>query len=118
MVATRTTDGVQKRCITFSEAAHLAHGSTTTVINWLRGYTVKDGGTAVRDVPPLFEPTGGALVSCLQLIEIVVAARFRRVGRGVSFRTVRGAYENARWGVEYPFAHLKLEAMGGHIVHL
>ena len=22
------------------------------------------------------------------------------------------------WGLEYPFAHLKLEALGGHIIHL
>ena len=105
---------------TFSEAARLAHVSTTTVGNWLRGYTVKSRGIAGRDVPPLFTSSNGAMVSFLQMIEIVVAARFRQVRRGVSFQTVRDAYENARseWGLEYPFAHLKLEAMGGHIVSL
>ena len=55
------------------------------------------------------------------MIEIMVAARFRKStsGRGVSFRTVRDAYINAREasGIEYPFAHMKLEALGGHIVH-
>ena len=32
---------------------------------------------------------------------------------------VRSAYENAQeiFGLDYPFAHLKLEAIGGHIVH-
>ena len=105
---------------TFGEAAHLAHVSPTTARNWLRGYTVKDTGAHVRDVPPLFESHNGAMVSFLQLIEIVVAARFRKVGKGVSFRTVRNAYENARslYDMESPFAHLKLEAMGGHVVHL
>ena len=35
------------------------------------------------------------------------------------FSRVREAHANAQelWGVDYPFAHLKLEALGGHIVH-
>jgi uncharacterized protein (DUF433 family) len=62
-------------------------------------------------------PHSGAMVSFLQLIEIVVAGNFRKAEH-VGFRTVRRAYENtkAQWGIEYPFAHLRLEALGGHIV--
>ena len=42
----------------FSEAAHLADVSTTTVKNWLFGYTVKG-----REVPPLFPSDNGDMVS-------------------------------------------------------
>ena len=100
---------------TFGEAGHLAHVSASAVRNWLLGYTGHYG----EAVTPLFrEPsTGGAMVSFLQLIEIVVAGNFRKAER-VGFQTVRRAYENARtqWNIEYPFAHLRIEALGGHIV--
>lgn len=102
---------------TFGEAAHLANVSTTTVKNWLFGYTVRG-----REVPPLFPSGSGAMVSFLQMIEIMVAGRFRKSasGKNVPFRAVRDAYLNAQEssGIEYPFAHMKLEALGGHIVHV
>ena len=102
----------------FSEAAHLANVSTTTVKNWLFGYTVRD-----REVPPLFSSENGAMVSFLQMIEVMVAGRFRKSAPGtksVPFKTVQAAYVKARerWNLEYPFAHLRLEAIGGHIVHI
>ena len=101
----------------FAEAAHLANVSAATVKNWLFGYTVKG-----LEVPPLFPASGnGAMVSFLQMIEIMVAGRFRKSGpvKGLPFSKVRDAYVFAQesWGVEYPFAHLKLEVLGGHIVH-
>ena len=100
---------------TFSEAAHLARVSPGTVRNWLRGYTAGD-----REVPPLFPARGDqrAMVSFLELVEIVVAARFRKAEHK-SFPTVRRAYEYARkeFGLDFPFAHLRLGAIGGHIVH-
>ena len=102
----------------FSEAAHLANVSATTVKNWLFGYTAKG-----RDVPPLFSPSDGTMVSFLQMIEIMVAGRFRKSalgGKSLPFRAVRDAHLNAQelWNIEYPFAHMKLEALGGHIVHI
>ena len=100
---------------TFSEAGHLAHVSASTVRNWLLGYTGRYG----EAIPPLFrqQSASGAMVSFLQLIEIVVAGNFRKAER-VGFQAVRRAYENARsqWGIDYPFAHLRLEALGGHVV--
>ena len=100
---------------TFGEAARLTRVSATTVRNWLLGYTVRG-----REVPPLFPSSNGAMVSFLQMIEVMVAGRFRRstLRRRVSFRTVREAHVNARelMGIEYPFAHMKLDAMGGHVV--
>ena len=101
----------------FSEAAHLAEVSVTTVKNWLFGYTVRG-----RDVPPLMPSRDAAMVSFLQMIEIMVAGRFRKSasgGKRVPFRAVRDAYRNAQqlFRIEYPFAHLRLESLGSHIVH-
>lgn len=100
----------------FSEAAHLAHVSPSTVKNWLFGYTAKE-----RQVLPLFKVPQEQNTRCsfLQLIEIVVAAQFRKAEHA-KFQTVRRAYENARteWGLEYPFAHLELKALGGHIIRV
>ena len=101
----------------FSEAAHLANVSVTTVKNWLFGYTVKG-----QEVPPLLPSDNSAMVSFLQMIEVMVAGRFRKSalgGKSVPFGAVRNAYMNAKQssGIEYPFAHMRLEALGGHIVH-
>lgn len=105
---------------TISEAAHLAHVSPTTVRRWLYGYAPDPRHPKWR-TPPLF---GGAdtttpYVSFLQLIEIVVAADFRKVSR-VKLGVVTKAHENARreFGIEYPFARhdLELETLGGHII--
>ena len=101
---------------TFDEAAHLAGVSPSTVRNWLFGYTVEE-----RQVAPLLQTSPDQTASCsfLQLIEIVVAARFRK-SEHKSFQTVKRAHDNARkeWGSDYPFAHLQLKALGGHIVRL
>ena len=64
------------------------------------------------------------MVSFLQMIEIMVAGRFRKSalsGKSVSFRAVRDAYVNAQetWGIEFPFAHIgDWKPLGGHVVHL
>jgi len=100
----------------FREVAHLSGVSVGTVRNWLRGYSTEKG-----IVEPLFKghPEEEKACSFLQLIEIVVAAKFRKAERE-SFKTVRRAYDNARriWGLDYPFASRELKAIGGHIVHI
>ena len=111
---------------TFSEAAHLADVSAGTVRNWLLGYTRPEmlnapTGRVIRqrEVDPLFNtmPHDTIMVSFLQPAEVVVSARFRKAEH-VQFATVKQAYQNARreYGLDYPFAHLDLEALGGHIV--
>ena len=100
---------------TFSEAAHLARVSPGTVRNWLFGFPNQSGtGRSLFDVPE----GQGPMVSFLQLVEIVVAGRLRKAERA-SFQTVYQAYRNAKqeYQYEYPFAHLDLRAIGGHIVH-
>ena len=100
---------------TFGEAARLAKVSPTTVKNWFHGYTARDAS----EIPPLF-PDGAAqdsMISFLQLIETVVASQLRKLDN-VRYRNVHSAYRYAReyMKVEFPFAHLNLEALGGHII--
>ncbi len=101
----------------YREVSRFAHVSVSTVRNWLHGYT----NTRGQAVAPLFpeHPQIEPASSFLQLIEIVVAARFRKAMK-VRFDRVRAAYENARklYSLEYPFASLELTAIGGHIVHI
>ncbi len=101
---------------TFGEVAQLSGVSTGTVKNWLFGYKVQD-----REVQPLFKPFDKQvpMVSFLNLIEIVVAAQFRKAEH-CPFQTVRQAHINARelFKLDYPFAHLELKAIGRHIVRL
>ena len=98
----------------FAEAAHLSNVSTSTVRNWLVGYTGRN-----REIRPLFSShtDQGPRISFLQLIEIVVAAKFRKAER-VSYQTVYAAYVHAKdmYNLEYPFANLTLETLGSHIV--
>jgi len=100
----------------FREVAHLSHVSVSTVRNWLRGYSTEKGM-----VEPLFKghPEEEKACSFLQLIEIVVAAKFRKAEHE-SFRTVRRAYDNARkiYKIDYPFASMELKAIGGHIIRI
>jgi len=100
----------------FAEVAHLAHVSVSTVRNWLLGYA-----TATGEVRPLIESHQQDDKACsfLELIEIVVAAGFRKE-EGKSFKTVRSAYDNARriYNLDYPFASIELKGIGGHIVHI
>lgn len=100
---------------TFSEAAQLAHVSTSTVRGWLRGYSGPE-----RDIQPIFttHDRNVAMVSFLNLIEIVVASQFRKA-LGVKYQTVISAYAHAKEIVDsqYPFAHARLEPLAGNIVY-
>lgn len=101
----------------FKEVARLSGLSTTTVRNWLLGYTVEE-----RKVSPLLKARSNA-TSCsfINLIEVMVAARFRKAER-TKYEVVKRTYENAKklYSLEHPFANskLKLKAIGGHIVHM
>lgn len=101
---------------TLPEAAHLAKVHPTTVKRWLYGYETLD-----REAQPIFgeqaQPTQpDASVSFLQLAEIVVASSFRR--HGLKLERIRRAHAFAKemWDLEYPFARLALESLGGHVI--
>ena len=95
---------------TVPEAAHLARVSPNTVRNWLYGMERQEA---------LFKAPPAPMVSFLQLIEIVVAAKFRKSERA-SLSRVRRAYANAKQylQLEHPFAYEQLEVVGGHIVRI
>lgn len=108
---TETFDGSRTTPLyTVAEAAHLAHVSPTTVRNWLYG---------TENSEALFPPSRTPMVSFLQLIEIVVAANFRKSER-VSLDRIRKAHINAceELNLQYPFAYEQLEVVGGHIVRI
>lgn len=101
----------------FKEVARLSGLSITTVRNWLLGYTVEE-----RQVSPLLKaPPDATYCSFINLIEVMVAARFRKAER-TKYEVVKRTYENAKnlYSFEHPFANsnLKLKAIGGHIVHM
>lgn len=96
-----------------SEVAHLTHVSHQTIRNWLYGYEVK-----YRKVLPILGKHDKApQVSFLQLAELLIASGFRK--NSIPLERIRDAHDFAQsqWGIEYPFASLKLEPLGGHILH-
>ncbi len=98
---------------TIAEAAHLARVSSMTVRRWLYGYRTPD--REVRSI--LGEQEKAPLVSFLRLAEIVVAKSFRK--NRMKMERIRDAHDFAQQelGVEFPFASMKLEPLGGHILH-
>jgi uncharacterized protein (DUF433 family) len=103
-----------KPAYTFSQAARLAGVSSKTVRRWVYGdidYSLKPVfGTVEEDNREL--PT----VSFLQLAEIVVVAGFRQ--RRISLQRMRRAHQFAteQFGLEYPFATLKMKTDGRYIL--
>ena len=101
----------------FREVSRLSGISVSTVRNWMFGYCVDE-----REVSPLIKASPDATCcSFLNLVEIMVAARFRKA-EGTSYEVVKRTYNNAQklYTFEHPFAtsQLRLKAIGGHIVHM
>lgn len=100
---------------TYREVARLSGVSVGTVRNWVLGFPTGK--------PPLFDRHADDEARCsfISLVEIMMAARFRKAEH-VSFPRVCQAYQNARrlFKLEYPFANsqLQLRGIGGHIVHI
>lgn len=107
------------KAYTVREAAKLAKVSQNTVRNWLYGSEAGD-----YEMEPVFgakEKKEGeiARVSFLELIELTVAARWRSYG--IKLPRVREAYDEARTrypDIPYPFAHLDLHTVGGHVIEV
>ena len=100
----------------YTEVSKLSGVSVGTVRNWVHGYSTEHGTVEALFKPHSYEEK---VCSFLELIEIVVAASFRKVEH-VPFQRIRLAYDNARklYRLDYPFAHMELKAIGGHIVHI
>jgi uncharacterized protein (DUF433 family) len=90
----------------YREVAELAHVSV---------------GSEHGRVQPLFKQhrVEDRACSFLVLVEIVVAANFRKA-EGVPFARVKQTHDNAEslYKLQYPFARVELKAIGGHIVRV
>jgi uncharacterized protein (DUF433 family) len=101
------------------QAARLAKVSPQTARKWLLGYEGTYGHVA-----PLFgerarpDDKQVLMLSFIELVELAVAARFRKPPRPIKIDRIRDAHTYARkeYGIEYPFANVKLLEWGGHIV--
>ncbi len=111
----RKPDDARTRALyTVGEAAKHAGTNPSTVKLWLCG-------DESRGIPPLFterrcEPQTELWLCFLELVEVIVARRFRE--HHVSVDQLRQAREYARktWRVEYPLAECHLHLLGGRVV--
>jgi uncharacterized protein (DUF433 family) len=97
------------KAYTVSQAAGLAGVSTATARRWL---SVVGGRDDELRAPLL-------MLSFLELIELVVVARFRAPPSSVKLERIARAHVFARqeFGLHYPFASLNLRKLGGHVLH-
>lgn len=111
------------KAYTTVQAAKLAGTTASTVRRWLLGYEQPGHQMApVLGRQRWQTDTRPLIVSFLELIEIVVVARFRtgdsrrspvKLGR---LRRARDFAQHA-FRLPYPFATLKLKEYGGHVLH-
>lgn len=123
-------DVIYKPAYTIGQAARFAQMHSVTVRRWLLGYRYEN-----HEMQPVFGAVnlGGndpeLMLSFIQLCELVVANRFRQGDAATEIlgqrktemplRLIRDAHKYARekMGVDYPFANLRLQSQGGHILH-
>lgn len=95
----------------------MARTSPSTVRRWLYGYEAP--GHRMRPVFGKRTAVGERRpeISFLVLAELLVAAAFRK--KRIRLERIRRAHDYARehFGVEYPFAHLRFETDGRHILY-
>jgi uncharacterized protein (DUF433 family) len=104
------------KAYTIEQAAHLADISPGTIRNWLYGAKMPDGYKMSPVFGPKAKPPDGLAVSFLELSELIIAAQFRK--RKIKLPRIREARNFAvqETGLAYPFAHLDLDSVGGHIL--
>jgi uncharacterized protein (DUF433 family) len=98
------------KAYTIPQASRLAGISPGTARRWL----VVVGG---RNDDEARDPA--LMLSFLELIELVVVARFRAPPKPVKLERIAQAHAFARqeFDLPYPFASLKLLKLGGHVLH-
>ena len=102
---------------TVRDAAKISGVNTRTLRRWLVGEYGSN-----RSSGPVFraetsESETPLSLSFIELIEVVIAAEFRR--RRIKIERIRSGRDFMRreWGFEYPFAHVELDSVGGEILH-
>ena len=118
MTTTATTSDPFRvgKAYTVRQAADFAAVSSKTIRDWL--WAVDTDGHSVKRVfgDKTRDEDAPASVSLLDLAEIVVVARWRRLK--VKLERIRAAHQFAReeWNAPYPFATLNLLTLGGHVL--
>jgi uncharacterized protein (DUF433 family) len=110
-----------RKAYTFADAARLVKTNPQNVRRWMHGYQ-----SPGHRMEPVFggkernscEPA----VSFLELVELAIASEFRRGTPGqspVPLARVRSAhkYLRDRFGLDFPFASVRLRSEGGQILH-
>lgn len=102
-----------KPVYTIAQAAKLAGTTPSTVRRWLFGYHQPGH----RMAPVLGPDRQEALLSFLDLIEVIVVAAFRQ--RDIPLDRLRRAHKFAAdvLGLQYPFATLRFKTDGAHVLH-
>lgn len=112
------------KAYTLWQAAGLAGVDTRTARRWLLG---SSGDAGLAKMEPLFGDKANQFVdepvltlSFLELVELVIVARFRKRSKRLKLERLRDAHRFAReqWGLPYPFASLNLLQLGGHLLHV
>ena len=104
------------KAYTVEQAAAITATSPANVRRWLTGYEAPG-----HRMDPVLGGRGGSdgplIVSFLELAELIVVVGFRKAG--VRLQRLRDAHEYAReaFDLAYPFASLKLQRAGGHVLH-
>lgn len=88
--------------------------SPATVRTWLCGVEGQKSKPLFVERPR--DPGAEIWLSFLELVEVIVARRFRH--HGVSLDQLRRTRQNARmrWKVEYPLAERRLKLLGGRVL--
>lgn len=102
-----------------SEASRLTHVNSSTLRRWLEGYSFTYKGEK-HSTPPRWRRQvdgKGSALGFLDLIEARVIGKFRKLG--VRWRTLHAASEAARqrFGVDHPFATLRLSTDGRDVFY-
>ena len=102
---------------TVRDAARISGVGTRTLRRWLVG---DYGSDRIRE--PVFNaerpsPELPLRLSFVELIEVVIAAEFRK--RGIKIERIRSGrdFMQSEWGLKYPFACVDLDSAGGEILH-
>jgi uncharacterized protein (DUF433 family) len=98
---------------TVAQAAKLADTSPRTIRNWLFGDRERMRPVLVERSR---EPDTVQRVSFLELADLVVVARYRRLQ--IDLEAVRDAHSFAQkeWGIPFPFASLNVTTLGGQVL--
>ena len=110
------------KAYTPAEAAKLAGTSAATVRTWLRGCEPPRHRKGPGPDGPGLAPDRGPLrLSFVELIEVVVVARFRQVSRQPPVTLARldraRAYARDAFDAPFPFASVHLKEIGGRVMH-